>query len=173
VNRDPDTAAAAYDDNRVIKGCVESAQLLSGALRIRARDPASELTLSPSDRESLYRPYNMDNAITYWAAESRTHLERVYQITRALSEEYMRRWDSEDDHQSFRSAFEWWSLIEQVPDHGWTEPPFYGPDEWYDGNLIESYRRYYAYDKGEDAVYVRTDVPDWWPDDAPQPEVEA
>lgn len=168
---DPRLAAMYHDDNRVIKMCTEAAQALGTGLRIRAQDPLSPLTPRICDEHEVYADYNRDNALPHWVAESRTHMYAVYEVCRHLSAEYEQRWESDEAHGAFETAQKWWSLMASVPDHGWRDPPFYGDDEYWTGDLVESYRRYYAFEKGDSATYARTAVPDWWPDDAPQPEV--
>lgn len=170
---DNDAAARFHDDTRVIKGCLEAAQSVATGLRIRATDPASDLTHQQVFEADVYVDYNRDNAMPHWAAESRADMLDALDFCRALSDEYQRRWDSDDPHGAYERAQQWRSLIEQVPDHGYVEPPYYGPQEYRTEDLIQSYRLYYAYDKGKDAEYVRGEQPDWWYDDAPQPATRA
>lgn len=173
LSDDNDEAARYHDDTRVIKGCLEAAQAVATGLRIRATDPASDLTHREVRGYDVYDDYNRPNAMPHWAAESRSHLLDALDLCRALSEEYRRRWDSDEHHGAYQAARSWRPLIERVPDHEYVEPPFYGPREYRTEDLIQSYRLYYAYEKGTDAEYVRADVPDWWYDDAPQPTTHA
>lgn len=164
-----EACARGYDDTRVNKGAIEVAQCISAGLRLRDRDPLSDLALDRDERDELYGAYNMDNALPHWAAMSRSHLWALADVTRALSDEYARRWDSDSEHGSWTTVKGWRRFFADVPDHGFSDPPFYGDDEYDGGDIISSYRAYYAYEKGADAEYVLGEVPEWWPDDAPRP----
>jgi hypothetical protein len=169
----PSAAARAHDDTRVNKAAVEAAQCIAAGLRIRARDPLSKLELAAVEAADVYDPYNMDNALPHWAAESRAHMSRTSALVVALDREYRERWDNDDHHASAVAVQEWSHLIAQVPRNEYRDPPFYGDDQYERADLVEAYRAYYAYEKGDDAVYEHRPVPAWWPDDAPTPTTRA
>lgn len=169
---DPVDAARYHDDERVIKMVTEGAQLLATALHIRDVDPLSDFRLEPDERESLYAPFNYHNSLPHWCALSRTHALRVFSLVGSLNREYQKRWDTDENHGAWESVWDWRGAFSRLPDHGWERPPFYGPEEYEGEDIVASYRRYYAHEKGASAVYARAPVPEWWPESAPQPATE-
>ena len=173
LDRYCDNAARYHDDSRIVKMVVEAAQCIAAGLRIRARDPLSDIRLREVEAFDVYDPFNMDNALPHWCAESQSHMKKVHGMVFELDRQYRGRFDSEERHESAKAVKRWLPLIRRVPEHGWRDPPFYGPDEYDTGNLVDDYRRYFAYEKGDNATYAAGEVPEWWPDDAPQPTTHA
>jgi len=169
LHDDPRIAAKHHDDSRVVKMCLEAAQCLATGLRIRARDPTSPFTEAYCDDLGVYEAFNADNRLPHWAAESQSNLWTVFDLVKSLADEHYQRFEPTDFHDSWYRARQWEELIELVPDHGDTKQPYQGNDQYEKNDIVAAYRDYYAYEKGADAGYVRTDAPPWWPDDAPQP----
>lgn len=146
LDSDPKLAARYHCDSHVNKMLVESAQMLSTALREHG-----------CDDDYLYSRTHANHPCTLWVTYSRDNFERVIELCRHLYAEKQHRFGG--DHKS-------WHVIEQmdpsvIPDFPGDDPPLAMPDEYHCDDYVEAYREYYRRDKSHLHEWTNRDEPHW------------
>lgn len=150
LDRDPAICAGMHCDKHVVKMILESAQLLSTALR-----------LAGSDDESLYKATHKNHPSAVWVRQSRQHYDYVLDLFRELCAEYTRRYGK--IHASDQLTLLLAAGRSLIPSNGWVDPPQCMPDDCKQDDVVEAYRKYYKEHKRHFATW-RTIEPDWWVD---------
>lgn len=78
----PYQSAKYLDDKRVVKMCLESAQILSTVMHLYGED-------------APYKPTHQNHPCVKWAAESRVNAQWLFRHFQALCLEYWRRYDKQ------------------------------------------------------------------------------
>ena len=135
LSPDPVQCAQYHNDRHVNKMILESAQMLSTAVRLSGVDFP----------ECTYKSTHMKHGCSRWARESLSNWLWLRDLAYALSDEFDWRFDRPEPHKSI-------SVIRQlplpdIPDKGLT--PLYEamPDVHKLSDPVDSYRRYYNMEK--------------------------
>ncbi len=147
LDDNPVKAAYMMCDKHVVKMILESNQMLSTVAHTHGH-------MAP------YRSTHANHPCTRWAGESLANWQWLIAHSRALCEEYTRRYGK--IHKS-QAVTEWAEALDIVlPDIGLTPFPLAMPDQYKTADPVESYRRYYAGEKSGFANWKTGNVPDWW-----------
>lgn len=148
LDRDVSACAKMHCDKHVVKMIVESAQLLSTALREHGIKD-----------ETLYKSTHKNHPSAVWARKSKEHYVFLFELFKELCFEYTNRYNK--IHASERLMFQLESGAALIPSNGWVDPPQCMPDECKRDDVVEAYRQYYKEHKRSFATW-RTIEPDWW-----------
>lgn len=151
LDDDPRLAAQAQCNKHVVKMILETAQLLSTALRLRGDDVSS----------LLYKSTHVNHPCTKWVVHSAANMSLLWHHGDELLSEYNRRYAKVH---ACANLFTTLSYLGNV-DHT-THSPFAMamPDEWKTDDPVESYRLYYIACKSTFAKWrPRSHPPSWWP----------
>lgn len=153
LDENPITAARYHNDKHVVKMILESAQILCTIIN-EAR----------GEQVTPYKSTHKNHPSTVWAGQSVQHAQWLYDLTRALNDEYKYRFNRDSDHKSF-------AMLEDVsmqgllkyyiPDDGFTPPPQAMPDYLKSDDAVFSYRLYYKLEKTHLLQYTKRERPDW------------
>ena len=166
LSMDIEQCARYHNDKHVNKMILESAQMLSTAVR-----------LSGVDCPTAYKTTHKNHGSNVWARESLSNWRWLRTLALTLSDEFDWRFDRAEPHKSKGIIL---SLPEpDIEDKGLT--PFYQgmPDEYRGPNAVDAYRLYYNLDKRiwfskktkEDGTkialahahtWTKRGEPDWW-----------
>ena len=163
LDPDPVVCARYHNDRHVNKMILESAQMLSTAVRL------SNIEFP----ECTYKGTHKNHGSSVWARESLSNWLWLRELAYALSDEFDWRYDRPEPHKSI-------SVINQlplpeIPDKGFT-PLYQAMPEWLRGDdPVVAYRLYYNMDKRTYSVkrkdgslhvykhtWTRRGEPDWW-----------
>ena len=153
LDENPITAARYHNDKHCIKMILESAQILCTIIN-EAR----------GEQCTPYKSTHKNHPSTLWAAQSVENAQWLYDLTRALNDEYKYRFNRDSDHKSF-AMLENESvrglLSYYIPDDGFTPPPQAMPDYLKSDDAVFSYRLYYKLEKTHLLQYTKRERPDW------------
>lgn len=152
VDEDPDAAARALVDKHVVKMPLETAQILSTALRERGH--ADGLTF-------LYGSTHTGHPCVRWAGASPANFAWTLRHGLALGREYARRYD--DSHKSVEEVLKPLRDRTDLPDHD-AHTPFAQamPEEYQDPEPVTAYRAYYLHEKvSEMGEWTDRSPPTW------------
>lgn len=150
LDNDPATNAQYHGDQHIIKMIIESAQMLSVALRENGRDD-----------DFLTGSSHVNHPCTKWVRESRENYTRLYDLATALYDEKLERFGG--GHKSYEERI---ALMPREPDcigsHGPTERPLCMPDQFHSDDVVLAYRAYYGAKMGQGKVrYNHSEEPPW------------
>lgn len=158
LDRDPVKAAQAHCDKHVVKMVLETAQLLSTAVRT-----CSPFGLLKETDEVLYKPTHVNHPCAVWVRSSTGSFVWTTNLFRALSAEYTFRYGKIHKSSALSRFFDPVPAgIPWVPE--WVEPPLCMPDEYkdgIDGDPVKSYRNYYRDGKKSLHSWKIRGAPDW------------
>ena len=147
LDRCPDKSAQMMCDKHVIKMILESNQMLSTIARENGLD-------------APYRSTHSKHPCTIWAGKSKQNWNWLVQHSRALCQEYTKRYGK--IHKSQRVT-EWAEKLNiSLPDTGQTEFALAMPAKYRVLCPVQSYRDYYKGDKARFASWRTGKAPDWW-----------
>ena len=151
LDKDPKLCAQAHCDKHVVKMCIEYAQLLSTAARLRGFEHGG------------YRSTHERHPCTIWAAKDLRNWGWLLRLAYQLGTEYTFRYDR--IHKSTEALhYLPKDLIAEVARE--VEPPrsfaLAMPDEYKDQDVVKAYRAYYLGAKREIAVWTKRSSPAWW-----------
>ena len=153
LDENPIKAARYHNDKHCIKMILESAQILCTIIN-EAR----------GEQCTPYRSTHRHHPCTLWAGQSVQHAQWLYDLTRALNDEYKYRFNHNKDHKSF-AMLEYVSmqglLNYYIPDDGFSPPPQAMPDYLKSADAVFSYRLYYKLEKTHLLQYTKRERPDW------------
>jgi hypothetical protein len=147
LDEDIQTCAQYHVDKHVVKMILESAQLLSSAVRLSGIDAGYRLT-------------HQNHPCSIWVRESLSNWIWLRDLSKALNEEYRYRYEKDVNHKSY-------DVIQTLPepnieDNGLTPFRLAMPEEYKVESPIESYRIYYIHDKRDIASWKNRNIPKWW-----------
>ncbi|MGP0565788.1 MULTISPECIES: pyrimidine dimer DNA glycosylase/endonuclease V [unclassified Nitrospina] len=146
LDRDFDRCARYHCDRHVGKMILESAQMLSTALRVNG------VFLG-------YRVVHLNHPCTLWTRASLANWRWLRQLAEALNREYRFRFDKKTNHRS-------WDLIASLPlppiaDVGLTPFAQAMPDSYKHKNAVKAYRNFYCAEKRNLFKWTRRTPPEW------------
>jgi hypothetical protein len=147
LDHDIDTCAKYHVDKHVVKMILESAQLLSTAVRLSGIDVG-------------YKATHSNHPCSIWTRQSLSNWIWLKDLTDKLNTEYMYRYGKTNAHKSHGVAM---SLPNpNIPDIGLTPFALAMPDEFKNNDPVKSYRDYYINCKKHIAVWSKRPIPEWW-----------
>jgi len=174
LSKDTVAAAQMHVDKHVVKMVLETAQILSTAVRLApyVKDPSMSKeacsvihdAFIKENMSFIYKPSHQKHPCVIWASTNLTRFSWLKKLGIALSEEYTYRYGK--IHKSDR-------IIRDVfyPSTGtyFVEQPLEPfalamPDIYKTDNVVESYRRYYLGAKQRMLVYTKRAPPSWIPE---------
>lgn len=160
VDEDPEAAARALVDKHVVKMPLETAQILSTA--VRERGHADDLTF-------LYDSTHSGHPCVRWAGASPANFAWTLRHGLALGREYAHRY--EDSHKSVEEVLKPLRDRTTLPDcNGHTPFAQAMPEAYQDPEPVTAYRQYYRGEKiPEMGSWTNRDPPVWR--DVPEPGV--
>jgi hypothetical protein len=148
VDYDPVIAAQSLVDRHVVKMILETAQLLSTAVKFYN-----------TNIEGLYKSCYVNHPCSKWTRESRQNFQWLCKHGNALLDEYSYRYYKYHKSSSIIDLAK--SYSELFPDIGLTNFVLAMPNEYKVSNAIESYRNYYRGAKRELLIYTKREPPIW------------
>lgn len=147
LHKDHATNSAYHLDRHVVKMVTEYAQLLSSAVRLSGIDAGYKLTHK-----------NHPSAI--WTRESLDNWLWLRDLSKALNEEYMYRYEKTVNHKAYDTIS---SLpLPNIPSLGITSFKLAMPDDVKVECPIQSYRNYYIKYKQHIASWSKRPMPEWF-----------
>ena len=153
LDRDPVICAKYHCDRHVVKMILESAQLLCSVINEYANEQ-----ITP------YKTTHRNHPCTIWVKQSIHNALWLYDLTEALNDEFMFRFDKKVEHKSYqmlREANIRNLLYYYLPDSPQTEPALAMPEYCKLSDPVESYRLYYTLEKQHLLKYTRRELPKW------------
>jgi hypothetical protein len=153
LDRDPELAAKAHCDKHVVKMILESAQILCTVINEKA-----------GYQVTPYKTTHRNHPCTLWAGTNKANAYWLVNLTKALDEEFRRRFNHQVSHKSYQMLVDIQinTLISTyLPEGFFTPPALAMPDEYRLADPVESYRLYYRLDKQHLLTYTKTERPSW------------
>jgi len=140
---------AQYHVNRhVVKMILESAQLLCSAHHI-----CGEL-------EPPYKLAHKNHPCSIWVRKSLSNYLYLCELGLELSKEYTFRYGK---HHKSTDVIQWClNNLPNIPDIGFTFPALAMPEQYKSNSYVESYRKYYIYEKNKIADWKNREIPYWF-----------
>ncbi len=141
------TKCALYHcDKHVVKMILESAQMLSVALRVNGVDEGYQIT-------------HLNHPCTLWARKSLSNWKWLCQLASALNQEYKFRFETLTNHKSYDVIQ---SLpLPKIPDGGLTTFAQAMPEKYKHKNPVTAYRNFYVAEKSHLFSWTKRQSPDW------------
>ena len=134
-------------DSHVVKGILESAQLLSNAVRLSGIDEG-------------YKPTHIHHPCSKWVCNSLSNWQWLWCLVQALNDEWKYRYEHIRNHKSIY-------IVNKLPepniaDIGLTPFALAMPADCKSNNAVESYRKYYREHKQHLASWKKRGKPEWY-----------
>ena len=158
LHKDPQWAANALCDKHVPKMLLESAQMLSTAVRRYEEDTNTAPLHAP-----IYKSAYQKHPMTIWVGENKNNFKWALENAVYINHQYEQRFRKE--HKSFAVIENIYNfeLDAHLPEKSFTEPPQCMPDEYKDKDYVTAYRKYY---QGAKAYFAKWQKgvfpPEWW-----------
>lgn len=147
-------SAKSLDNYRVVKMATETCQILSTAMHIIG-----------AGLDSPYKPFNEKHPCNIWSARSSVNFKMLINYLMHLMKEYHERFPN-GVHSADIKLDKISSWYDEWCDYYWnckldesTPIPFCLPEKFNDGNLITSYRKFYA--NKPRLRYPVSKIPEW------------
>jgi hypothetical protein len=146
LDMDWQTNATYHVDKHVVKMILESAQLLSTAVRLSGIDAG-------------YKAAYKNHPCAIWTRQSLANWKWLYYLTEALNEEYKYRYNKKVNHKSY-------DVVQSLPlpnieDIGVTQFAQAMPNCYKSYDPVQAYRNYYIGEKDHLFSWTKRDVPYW------------
>ena len=145
LDLNPKLAAQYHVDKHVIKMILESAQMLSTAVRLSGIDFGYKIT-------------HKNHPCSIWTRTSLSNWLWLGSLSYYLNEEYKFRFDHNYNHRSFDLILQ--LPIPNIPDIGLTDFAQAMPDKYKNQNIVDAYRNYYI-EKQHIFQWTKRGIPDW------------
>ena len=160
LHKDPQWAANALCDKHVPKMLLESAQMLSTAVR-KYEEETNGVPLA----EPIYKSAYPKHPMTIWVGQNKSNFTWALENAVFISQEYCKRFKKL--HKSSRIINNIYdnNYIDNIPDGFFKEPPQCMPDQYKlrSDLYVKAYRKYYQGEKEYFAKWERgVSAPDWW-----------
>lgn len=149
LDNDPVLAAQYHANKHLIKMILETAQLISAAIRLSAKN-SNYLTYG-------YKTTHQNHPCSKWCRETRSNFIWLKKLGLALSDEYTYRYGK--IHKSM-------PIIKYAPEEYIVDGPLTPfvqamPDKYKHNDPVKAYRDYYIEAKSHLLVYTKRQVPIW------------
>jgi len=146
LDQDHSTNAEYHVDKHVVKMILESAQLLSSAVRVSGIDEGYALT-------------HKNHPCAIWTRKSLSNWYWLKNLMYALNEEYKYRYNKRVNHKSFDIG---WNLTyPNIEDIGLTPFVMAMPDKYKNTDPFLAYRNYYVGEKSHLFSWKKREIPYW------------
>jgi hypothetical protein len=147
LDEDPKQCAQYHCDKHIVKMILESAQMLSTAVRHTGIDAG-------------YKATHQNHPCNKWVRESICNYHWLWELSYQLNKEWQYRYGHTRNHKSF-------DMILTLPD---PELPLKGltpfakamPKEFTHFDSVSAYRKYYRENKAHIASWKKRGQPTWW-----------
>ena len=168
------TAAQMHCDKHVVKMLIEYAQLLSTAHRIIDGDKyygkqsnghkiARWSHPNPAMDTTLYKATHVNHPSAVWTRESAANYMWVYNMWKALNDEFMYRYNKTEPHASYAKLAHVLSKAPaSITKGSFTQPPQAMPDDCKGSCAVVAYRNYYINHKQHFATWKQRIAPSWF-----------
>lgn len=149
LDKDPVAAAKMHCDKHVVKMILETAQMLSTAVRLT----------DGVNLDGLYRATHKNHPCSKWARESSANFLWLKDYGLALCAEYTNRYGKKHKSQSIIENV----TADSIPAGPLTKFAIAMPDHCkISDNPVECYREYYRVEKRRFASWKYTEKPEWF-----------
>ena len=153
IEQTPEACAHSMLDSHVVKMCVETPQLLSGAHHMLDGNEAIE---------GIYKLTHKNHPCAIWTRASNNNYTWLYCHFKALCDEYTYRYGKV--HACERLLPILYKHPKNIPVGYLTPMSQCMPDEYKRPNTVDAYRAYYIGAKSHIAKWNKArPAPDWWP----------
>ncbi|MDT8445735.1 MAG: hypothetical protein RRB13_02410 [bacterium] len=139
--------ARFHCDRHVVKMCIEYAQLLSTACRLKGQDEGYRLT-------------HVNHPCSLWVQKSKANWRWVLDLLAALNAEYRFRYGKEPNHKSFEVAQS--LTCPDLPNEGLSPFAQVMPEQYRQADCVQAYRDYFRGEKRRLAQWTKREVPGWF-----------
>ena len=146
LDNDIKKCAQYHCDKHVVKMILESAQMLSAALRLNGINQGYKVT-------------HKNHPCTKWTRESLSNWKWLQNLATALNQEYKFRFDRQINHKSYDLIKT--LPIPQIKDHGLTPFAQAMPNQYKNKNPITAYRDFYCSEKKNILFWTKRIKPEW------------
>ena len=153
VYRSPKTSARCLPDKLVVKMPVETAQMLSTAIRVHCGD-------GYCDSRDIYKVAFKNHPCTIWARSSRANYDWLVKHFKYLCREYRSRYGKVHGCAYLLKPFQ--EASQYMPSGNLTEFAQAMPDIYKTDNHVQAYRDYMVNEKHY-AQWRYSGKPQWWP----------
>jgi hypothetical protein len=140
-------SAKSQDNLRVVKMCLETAQILS-------------TVLYKQGQQAPYKPTHVNHPCVLWAEDSAMNFINLWTHGMALCDEYKERFGKTHKCHGVYLKIKALYKRELFNNVHSTDLPLTMPDEFQTTDVVESYRKYYA--SKEKIRYPKNKVPNWF-----------
>lgn len=151
LDYDVNKCAQYHLDKHCVKMILETTQLLNNALI------KHDSLYSP-----VYRETHKNHPCSLWAAESIDNFEWLVKLGLALSNEYTFRYNKIHKCHDILKELQQSISLDKFPKVGMTPFRKCMPEQYKCEDAVDSYRKYYKYDKSYIAKWSKREVPEWW-----------
>lgn len=152
LDLDPAKAAAAHCDKHVTKMCLEYAQLLCTAARVKG-----------INRRTLYNATHTNHPCAIWTRASRGNVLWLALLLHQLGREHELRFERSHKSSSVGLAAAQQMLLKTHFDQRELTPFVQAmPDQYKQRNAVKAYRAYYLGEKKAIARWAHGPTPRWW-----------
>ena len=157
LHRDPQWAANALCDKHVPKMLLESAQMLSTAVRKYEEDTGTTPLAEP-----IYKSAYPNHPMTKWVGFNRDCFRWALENAVFISQEYCKRFKKLHKSSRILNVIYDNQYYKEIPDERFTNPPQCMPDEYKDNDYVTAYRNYYKGEKTFAKWEKGRQQPEWW-----------
>lgn len=151
LNENPVIAAQDHCDKHVVKMILEGAQMMSFSHHAVGSTVPGMYAISKS---------HMSHPCTLWARKSSANYMWLYELTRALCEQYTDRYGK--IHKTDRVAMRHlWRIPPGYKKHNLTRHALCMPEEFHQANVVEAYRDFYVTKPFTHTNYLHSPQPLW------------
>jgi len=148
LHEDPQICASMHCDKHVVKMIIETAQLLSTAVR----------TIEPN-APNVYKTSHLNHPSARWVRANAQNYRWATLLLKFLGEEYERRYGKR--HKTIREVYGSFAQYEgRMPAGEFYPPPQVVPEQHKRDDTVEAYRSYY-HDKLSFIFYKKGGWPEW------------
>lgn len=146
LDENPELAAKYHTDKHVIKMILESAQMMSTAVRWSGIDAG-------------YKVAHLNHPCTIWVRKSLTNWRWLGSLAYYLNQEFIFRFDKTANHKSYDmiTSLPW----PNIPEIGLTPFAQAMPDIYRNDNAVTAYRNYYLGEKEYLFQWTKRNKPIW------------
>lgn len=151
LHTDPMQAAHWHNDKHCVKMILESAQMLSTAIR------------ETSDFDPKYKSTHVNHPCSKWVRATKENYTWLLFLSSYLNDEYRYRYDKNCNHKSYDVILELPGVSDvDIPNGSLTSFEQAMPNKYKRECSIDAYRAYYIGEKRHIASWKKRNVPSWF-----------
>ena len=158
LDKTPEKSAQNLCDKHIHKMLLESAQMLSTAVR-KYEEDTDTLPLA----EPIYKSAYPNHPMTKWVGFNKDNFTLAFENADEISKEYFKRFGKRHKSTRILDFIVDNDMQTEIPEGFFSEPPQCMPDKYRDKDYVTAYRRYYNTDKKYFAKWEKgRGCPEWW-----------